>query len=265
MFYRATRTLFAVTALLGISHCLVAGIVDENVEQSYAVPEKVNLTVRNTDGRIYVYGSDDSQIKITALKRAFSQERADAIEIRVQVEGDSATIDTIYPPPAEEGLLADRSGTVDYIILVPQSCTLAGVELTNGEILIEGLRGAAINARVENGKLILRNSYAITQASVGKGSMEIFYGWWEESIPFSLAADVTNGDLKLALAANSVLHLEASAPNGHINNRINRDPEAEDSDDEKTLKAEIGAGAENVWTNFTLRAENGNIRLLRSF
>ncbi|MDQ6655413.1 MAG: DUF4097 domain-containing protein, partial [Verrucomicrobiota bacterium] len=253
-------------ALLLAHTSAIAAIVDVNIEETYDVPEKVNLTIRNTDGRIYVYGSDDPQIKIKALKRAFSDERAHAIEVRVQVNGDNATIDTIYPP-AEEGLLADRSGTVDYTILVPQYCSLSQVELANGEVLIEGVRGAAINAKVENGKLILRNSFALTQATVGKGSIDLFYGWWEESIPFSVAADVASGDIRLALPAKAVLHLDAAAPDGHINNQFPpRDPDAEpDHDELKTLVTALGDGAENVRTKMTLKAQSGNIRISRSF
>ncbi len=267
MIHRAPRIIFALAALLLAHTSASAAIVDVNIEETYDVPEKVNLTIRNTDGRIYVYGSDDRQIKIKALKRAFSEERANAIEVRVAVNGDTATIDTIYPPPSEEGLLADRSGTVDYTILVPQYCTLSQVILANGEILIEGVRGAQINAKVENGKLILRNNFALTQASVGKGSIDLFYGWWEEYLPFSVTANAASGDIRLALAAKAVLHLDAAAPNGHINNQFPPpDPGAEpDHDEVKTLTTALGEGAENVWTNMTLRAESGNIRIIHSY
>jgi hypothetical protein len=77
-------------------------VAEETVENTYSVAEKANITVRNADGRIQVYGWEENEIKITAFKRAFTKERLDAIEINVEIADDSALIDTIYPAVPED-------------------------------------------------------------------------------------------------------------------------------------------------------------------
>src|SRR6187455_2271641 len=101
-----------------------AAVVEETIENSYSIPEKPNITVRNADGRIQVYGWEENEIRLTAFKRAFTKERLDAIEINVEIGDDSVLIDTIYPPPPQGSITADRSGTVEYVILVPQYATI---------------------------------------------------------------------------------------------------------------------------------------------
>jgi hypothetical protein len=65
-------------------------ILHETWEQTYPVSENLTLSVQNTDGRIYIYGSDDNQLTVTAVKRSFTQERMDVISIQVAVEGNAA-------------------------------------------------------------------------------------------------------------------------------------------------------------------------------
>src|SRR3954469_9982264 len=111
----------------------------EKFEQTYPVPADAEITVRNTDGTIYIYASEENELKIVARTKAYSRERLDAISVQVSIQGSKATIDTKFPPRPKGLSLHDRSGTVDYVIVVPQRCTLAQVELTTGEILVEGL------------------------------------------------------------------------------------------------------------------------------
>src|SRR5215210_1629115 len=122
-------------------------LAEETTEDTYSVGANPTLTVRNTDGRVFIYGSEDGEIMVKAYKRAFTKERLEKIKVAVSVVDNAVAIDTIYPPPPE-GLLADRSGTVEYTILVPQSCTVAKVELAQGEIQLQGLRGAGIDAQL---------------------------------------------------------------------------------------------------------------------
>src|SRR3954451_22823694 len=110
----------------------------EKFEQTYPLPVDAEITVRNTDGTIYIYASEENELKIVARKKAYSRERLDAISVQVSIEGSKATIDTKFPPRPEGLGLGDRSGTVDYVIVVPQRCTLSRVELATGEILISG-------------------------------------------------------------------------------------------------------------------------------
>ena len=239
-------------------------ILHETWEQTYPVSENLTLSVQNTDGRIYIYGSDDNQLTVTAVKRSFTQERMDVISIQVAVEGnaagdgDTATVRTIIPPPPNGGITQDRSGTVDYTILVPQNCTVAAADLTNGEVLIEGLRGPSINARAENGRVLVRNCFTQAQVSLGRGGMDVFYTWWAEW-PFSLQAEVRDGDLRVRLPADASVRLNARTDTGHITNHFG---EGETDEDQRSVSLTLGQGGES---ELTLRTGSGNIRIDQSY
>src|SRR5437879_551875 len=100
----------------------------EAVEQkSLAVAGDVQITLHLGAGTVHIYGSDENVIRITAMKKAYTKERLDGIKVEVAVTGDTADITTTFPPKPKGLSIADRSGTVDYMLIVPQSCTLKEV------------------------------------------------------------------------------------------------------------------------------------------
>ena len=150
-----------VVALLLLSCGLATSApLQEKFEKTYPLAPNATITVRNTDGTIYIYGSEVNELKIFARKKAYSKERLDGISINVSINGDQVGIDTIYPPGPKGLSLKDRSGTVDYIIIVPETSSLSQVELTNGEIIVDGLRGPAVNARLTNGIILAGNCFS---------------------------------------------------------------------------------------------------------
>ncbi len=231
--------------------------MEDHVEQTYELSSHAKVAIRNAAGRIHVHGSNESQLKIYASKRAFSQERLDAIEVRVTIEGDTAVIDTIYPP-APEGLLQDRSGTVDYRIYLPQSCTIDIAELANGEIFFDGLRGPSATARLGNGRAVARNCFTALSIEVARGGMDISYIWWEPG-DFSLTAGIANGSIRLALPPDAAVEIAASTESGHIRSQFDE----EKTPDTRERKIRVGADPGDILMN--VRAGTGNIRIERSY
>lgn len=234
-------------------------ILQETWEKTYPVGDSFTLGVQNSDGRIYIYGSDANELNVTAVKRAFTKERLDVISVRVARAGDTATIETIIPPVQEGGIARDRSGTVDYTILVPQHSSIAKAELANGEVIIEGLRGPVLNASVGNGRLLVRNCFSQTQISIGRGGMDVFFTWWEEQ-PLSLEAEIGDGDLRIGFPKDASLRLEAVASRGHVTNRFAEG--GEQNGEVRNLSATLGSGGP---AEVKLRAGNGNIRIEKSY
>src|SRR3954465_6367354 len=85
-------------SLLAWSTALLAAPLTEKIEQTYALPADAEVIVRNTDGTIYLYGAEEDELRIVARKKAYSQERLDAISVQVSIDGNKAVIDTKYPP-----------------------------------------------------------------------------------------------------------------------------------------------------------------------
>lgn len=234
---------FTFVFLFALAAPLLAGkIVQDTVSQSHPLDPDASVTIRNTDGRIFIYGSDTSRLDIYAHRRALSRQRLEAITVRVSIQGKNATIETAYPPP-EEGLLGDRSGTVDYAIFLPQDCALAEVTLHRGEILIEGMRGPTLRASLRNGIMSVDNCFTDARLDLGSGILNLYYAWWEENA-VQIAATIAQGKSRLFLPPGANLALHGTTVSGRIHNRLT--PEAPSANGRgQTLRLQLGPASQS--------------------
>ena len=151
-------TAFAI-ALTVLAHVALAiEPLEDAVEQKFDLDADATLNVANTDGSIRIYGSDTSVISIVAIKKAYTPERLEGIVVDVKATRKSVTIATTFPP--RKSPVSDKSGTVDYIIVAPQGIRITQLNLINGELLVEGLRGGGATAHLVNGWLGGHNCFA---------------------------------------------------------------------------------------------------------
>ena len=131
--------LFSLILLIGCATSVQAvEPLEDSVVQRYEVDADVTVSVENIDGSIRVYAAETPVVRFQAIKKAYNAERLQGIIVDVKASRSRIAITTSLPP--RKNLLSDRSGTVDYIIVVPQTARLADLKLSNGEILVEGLR-----------------------------------------------------------------------------------------------------------------------------
>jgi hypothetical protein len=232
--------------------------LEQTIEQVYKIEPNAAISIRNTDGSIRIYGANSNELKLYATKRAYRQDRLERIAVNVKVQPSLVSIDTIYPPKPRLGL-TDRSGTVDYVLLVPDTCTIMRAELTNGEVLLEGLRGKSARANLVNGHLTDHNCFADTQLFVANGTLDIGYDWWEKR-KFAIEARIVNGNARALVPGEASFHLVAGTEDGNIANEFS---EQEDRGDGplKRIDAVVGSPSE---VDITLQATNGNIRIAES-
>jgi hypothetical protein len=230
-------------------------LLEEIVEQKYEVDANATLSVQNTDGSIHVYAAEQPMITIQAIKKAYKRERLQGIVVSVKAAHSSVVITTSFPPRA--GALSDRSGTVDYIIVVPQTAKLEQLELVNGEIFVEGLRnGGSAKARLTNGWLAGHNCYGNLDLSVEKGRLDVAYDWWENH-EFAVKAANTNGNIRAAFPSDASLNLSATATEGRIANGFDS-KKTTPGDVVHSIAEVIGPDAHAV---ISLEARRGNIQI----
>jgi hypothetical protein len=229
-------------------------IVEETFEQTYQVDPGATVSLSNQDGSIRIYGADIKEIRLEATKKAYSIERLGKISVNVAATPDSVSITTSYPPRKRWGL-ADRSGTVDYILVVPQTCKISNASLANGEMLIDGMRGEFVNAHLKNGRLFGRNCFGNIRLSVAMGGLDIDYDWWEDR-KFSINVEVENGGIHAFIPADASFHLMADAESGRISNDF-AEQQQRHADDRK-IDMLIGPAPKS---EVILRARDGNIDL----
>jgi hypothetical protein len=250
----------AIAAVCGLAGCSdpEERLVEQTFEKSFTVNPTARLTIRNADGAIRIYGSKTTQVKIQAIKRAYRADRVDKIIINATGQADSVDIDTTYPPRPKLSW-SDRSGIVDYTIVVPETCTISRLELTNGEVQIEGMRGAAVTARLVNGRLYDHNGFGKHELFVANGGLDVSFDWWERG-KFSVSAKIVNGNLRAFIPTDSSFHLMASAASGNITNDFG---DEDQSPKGKVRKIDKYVG-ENAQPTIELQATEGNIEVIEA-
>ena len=233
-------------------------LLEQTFEKTIQVEPNVRFSLKNTDGSIRLYGAGTREMKIQAIKKAYGRDRLEKISINVTSQPGSVSIDTIYPPKPKLGL-ADRSGTVDYVIILPEGSTVSRLELATGEVLVEGMRGSKVAASLLNGRMFNHNCFGEHQLLVANGGLDIVFDWWEGQ-KFSVDARIVNGNLRALIPSEAAFHLDAAAENGEVACDF-REREERRHDLVKKLYTTIGGGGR---ADFRFHTTNGSIRVIEA-
>ena len=175
--------------------------------------------------------------------------------MRVSSRPESLSIETIFPP-AKKWSLRDRSGVVDYVIVMPRHLKEIELELVNGEISIDGFLDGKARARVTNGRLSAVNCFTNLDYEAKSGAIDFYYTWWEGGA-YVVRAAIPNGAIGVSLPRDASFHVEAETQGGNIlSNLIDQDERPHDH--KKILRRSFGLSG---GPTFELRAVNGNIRV----
>jgi hypothetical protein len=234
-------------------------VFEEIFEQVYTIRSDANVTITNGDGAVLLYGSNVDQMQVHAVKRAYSQRRLAQIGIDVLIEADSVSITTRFPPKPAWGL-SDRSGTVEYTIVVPAVANISTLHLDAGEILLDGMRGHTTRAELGEGRMFARNCFSTVDLAIRRGNISLGYDWWEQG-ELLARANIAQGNIWVYLPADAACHLSANAPHGKILNDFT-DATA-GAVFKKTTKIDqlINTGGQAV---INVRVEKGDINILRT-
>src|SRR5881227_3566424 len=230
-------------------------VLEDVVERRFPLDPSGTFSLRAIDGTVEIFGSDSREVKIVATNKAFSLERLNAIVIRVDARPDAVNIETT-PPPAPRHDFSDRSGTVEYTINVPQTARIVRVELPNGELVIDGMRGASIAANLGSGQLVTHNCFCDQTIHVNQGGLNVFFDWMEER-PISIEAEIEDGNLSARLPTDAAFHMHAVAKQGHVSSDFSPMGSRQRGDDSEINEVIGDAPA----TKLTFRAGEGNIHI----
>jgi len=250
-------TLCVVLASLLLPGCGSAAdrTLEQVIEQTYQIDPSTAISIKNLDGSIQVYGSSSSEMELEAIKKAYTPERLNKIKVNVSAKPGSISIETNFPPRKKWGFF-DRSGTVDYIIVVPQISKMLRLELADGELSIEGIRSGEVYADLGNGRLFNRNCFANLHSSVRTGVLAIIYDWWEPR-QFSIDAQIEDGNASALIPGEASFHLVAESVTGKIVNDFAAQEERHGS---AVGKIDIVAG-EGPQADIRIHATDGKIKV----
>jgi len=189
-------------------------VLEETFEQFYAIPPSAKININNGDGAVMVYGSNVNEMRVHAVKKAYSRARLAQIAVSVDLKPGSVSIATKFPPKPKWGLF-DRSGTVDYTIVVPANVDISELHLDAGEILLDGMRGPTTRAWLGEGRMFARNCFTNLDLAIRRGNLIMSYDWWEQS-KFSVEANIAQGNAWAYLSSDAAFHLLAKTGEGKI-------------------------------------------------
>lgn len=246
--------------LLFVGRANAVEAVEATFEETFPLDVDGAISIRNVDGSIRIYAADVSEVHVRALKRAYSTERLNGIEVVAQATAKSLTIDTRFPPRAP-GVFADKSGVVDYTLIVPTRAKIETCELSAGEILIEGLMEGSARAHLVNGWLAVHNCFVETDASIANGKLDIAFDWWPSGHKFAAKAASVNGGIRALVPPDASLSISARSDSGHVANTVSGDDD-EVKHDAASAELSVGNGDD---ARVELHAANGNVRIDRSY
>jgi hypothetical protein len=233
-------------------------ILEEMIEQNYPVTPTAKFSLRNDDGSVRIYGADISEMKLQVIKKAYTQERLAKIAVGISVKPEEIRIDTSYPPKAKWGL-SDRSGTVDYVIVLPWRCDIEQVQLGNGEMVVSGMRGAYVHARLGRGRFFGHNCFTQLHAAVEHGALDVAYEWWEDH-RFALDAEIQQGNARVVIPSDAQFRIHAQCADGNVFSDFTNDDRGAAGQPKFDLVVGTSPNSE-----LNMRAINGSIKIIEAY
>jgi hypothetical protein len=197
-------------------------VLGEVSEKVYTVEPNASITIHNQDGAILVYGSDVNEVRVQSLKKAYSRERLNQIAIDVFTQSGAVSV-TAKVPPRPKWTFRDYSGTVDLTIIAPATASISALDLNAGEVLLDGMHGREVRARLNDGRIFARNCFTHLDLTMNRGTLTLGYDWWEQE-EFSAQVNVGQGNAWVFLPSDAGFHLLAGAAHGRIANDFNDVP-----------------------------------------
>lgn len=232
-------------------------VLEEVSEKVYTIDPATNVSIRNGDGAVLLYGSDANDMRVHAVKKAYSRERLSQIAIDISVRPSAVSVSTKFPPQPKWPL-SDRSGTVDYTIVVPATANISALDLNAGEVVLDAMRGPKVRARLSDGRIFARNCFTNLDLTAERGTLTLSYDWWEEE-KFTARVNMGQGNAWLFLPTDAAFHLLAHAGRGKISNDFNNLPVSANSSVRGMKIDQIISGGGSATIN--VRVDKGDIKI----
>jgi DUF4097 and DUF4098 domain-containing protein YvlB len=246
---RKIMSLAAITLLTAAAAS--AGAYTETFDQTYPVDHGAQVGLENINGDVTIEVWDHPEVRVYAVKSASSPERLAALKIDVDASSSSVFVDTHYPSSRDLSF-DDRHGhsEVEYTLTVPRFATIDGVELVNGDLLIDGVEGS-VEADTVNGTIVVRGASGEIELETVNGGIELELG---SGVSDEISLGSVNGTIEVFLIGSAEVRAET------VNGRIRNDFGLEVKKGKyvgSTMRGSIGAGGPVI----EMETVNGGIRV----
>lgn len=194
--------------------------VQEEFHQTYQLAPQGRVQVENINGSVRITGWDRNEVKVDAVKSAYTRERLAEAEIIVEASAASIRIYTKYPDRNmtfnnEEGRRLNNPASVEYTLFVPRAARLDSAEVINGGLSIDGLSGDVMASSI-NGNVTARGLMGEAKLSTVNGNLDATFNRLEAAKSISLTS--VNGNVTITIPSDASANLRANNVHGGIRN-----------------------------------------------
>jgi DUF4097 and DUF4098 domain-containing protein YvlB len=222
----------------------------EEFHRTYPLNADGVFALSNVNGEVHVKGTDQNSVQVDAVKTADTREYLQEMRINVSASASSITIETKLPEH-----MNNHNSRVDYTISIPKSARIRKLDLVNGTLTIEGVRGD-ITASTVNGRLEVNGSAADLHLNSVNGQVNAAVSQLGKYAKLSCV----NGSLSLTLPSDVSTEVKGSTVNGNISNDFGMNVEHARYGPGASINGQLGDGSSRL----ELSTVNGGIRVLRA-
>lgn len=192
------------------------GDLTEEFHQTYALAPDGRIELDNINGPVHITAWDQNQVKVDAVKYAYSKERLEEAKIEVDSGKDYLSIRTRYPEHDHTFNWGSHNNPaeVEYTLTVPRGARLDEIKLINGSLDVNGVSGE-VDASCINGRLEAHNLSGRAELSTINGHLDAKFDQLPGS---SVQLKSVNGSVDLTIPSDSKAEIEASTMSGGIDN-----------------------------------------------
>jgi DUF4097 and DUF4098 domain-containing protein YvlB len=210
----------AVSAILLISNAGASdrqGKLAEEFHKVYPLSAQGRIEIENINGPVHITGWDRDEVKVDAVKTAWTKERLDEAKIEVRSEQNDLSIRTEYPGHDHTFNFGNRDehgnpASVEYTITVPRQARLDKIDLVNGRLDVQEVAGE-VHASCVNGRIQAHNLQGRVELETVNGELDASV----DQLPSSeLKLSSVNGRLLVTLPSDARAELKASTVSGNI-------------------------------------------------
>jgi DUF4097 and DUF4098 domain-containing protein YvlB len=230
----------------------------EEFHQTYPLAATGRVSIANINGDVHISAWDRNEVKVDAVKRAYSPQRLSEVTIEVTNTNDSVDIKTKYPDrnqTFENRSRENSSASVEYTLTVPRGVRLDGAELVNGSLDVQGIQGD-VHASLVNGEVKAAGLGGEVKLSTVNGSLEANVSRLDDAKGVTLNS--VNGSIVLIVPAGANAQVKASTIHGAITNDFGLTVE-DGQYVGHNLSGQIGSGGPRIRLNNV----NGSISIKR--
>jgi DUF4097 and DUF4098 domain-containing protein YvlB len=191
----------------------------EEFHQTYPLNATGRVSIENINGGVRISVWDQNEVKVDAVKRAYTKERLDEAKIDVSATADAVRIRTEYPNRNQSFNDGEQRrhnpADVEYTLTIPRKARIDSADLVNGSLEIEGAEGD-VKAACVNGEVKARGLTGDVKLSTVNGGVDATITRLDESKSISLNS--VNGSIVLTIPAGSNAQVKANTIHGSIAN-----------------------------------------------